>query len=63
MTFKGHSRSSEMSRFDTVHTTLLPHDSLSLSLLWLQPWSLLTTMLLWHSFLIIIIILPITVIL
>ena len=38
-------------------TTLLLRDSLSLSrsfLLWLQPWSLLTIMLLWHSFLIII---------
>jgi len=40
-------------------TTLLLRDSLSLSrsfLLWLQPWSLSTIMLLWHSFLIIIII-------
>ena len=40
-------------------TTLLLLDSLSLShhyLLWLQPWSLSTIMLLWHSFLIIIII-------
>jgi len=40
-------------------TTLLLHDSLSLSrsfLLWLQPWSLSTIILLWHSFLIIIII-------
>ena len=40
-------------------TTLLLHDSLSLSrsfLLWSQPWSLSTIMLLWHSFLIIIII-------
>ena len=40
--------------------TLLLRDSLSLSLysflLWLQPWSLSTIMLLWHSFLIIIII-------
>ena len=39
-------------------TTLLLRDSLSLSrsfLLWLQPWSLSTIMLLWHSFLIIII--------
>ena len=38
-------------------TTLLLRDSLSLSrsfLLWLQPWSLSTIMLLWHSFLIII---------
>jgi len=36
-------------------TTLLLRDSLSLSrsfLLWLQPWSLSTIMLLWHSFLI-----------
>jgi len=35
----------------------IPYHSLSLShrfLLWLQPWSLSTTMLLWHSFLIII---------
>ena len=40
-------------------TTLLLCDSLSLSrsfLLWLQPWSLSTIMLIWHSFLIIIII-------
>ena len=40
-------------------TTLLLRDSLSLScsfLLWLQPWSLSTIMLLWHSFLLIIII-------
>ena len=40
-------------------TTLLLCDSLSLSrsfLLWPQPWSLSTIMLLWHSFLIIIII-------
>jgi len=40
-------------------TTLLLRDLLSLSssfLLWLQPWSLSTIMLLWHSFLIIIII-------
>jgi len=38
-------------------TTLLLHDSLSRScLLWPQPWSLSTIMLLWHSFLIIIII-------
>ena len=40
-------------------TNLLLRDSLSLSrsfLLWLQPWSLSTIMLLWHSFLIIIII-------
>jgi len=40
-------------------TTLLLHDSLSLShsfLLWQQPWSLLTIILLWHSILIIIII-------
>ena len=40
-------------------TTLLLRDSLSLSrsvLLWPQPWSLLTIMLLWHSFLIITII-------
>ena len=39
--------------------TLLLHDLLSLSrsiLLWPQPWSLSTIMLLWHSFLIIIII-------
>ena len=44
-------------------TTLLLRDSLSLSrsfLLWLQPWSLSTIMLLWHSFLIIIIIIIIT---
>ena len=40
-------------------TTLLLRDSLSLSrnfMLWPQPWSLSTIMLLWHSFLIIIII-------
>ena len=45
--------------FTDCQTTLLLRDSLSLSrrfLLWLQPWSLSTIMLLWHSFLIIIII-------
>jgi len=43
----------------TCQTTLLLRNSLSLSrsfLLWLQAWSLSTIMLLWHSFLIIIII-------
>ena len=43
----------------TCQTTLLLHDSLWPShsfLLWPQPWSLSTIMLLWHSFLIIIII-------
>jgi len=45
--------------YRAFQTTLLLRDSLSLSrsfLLWLQPWSLSTTMLLWHSFLKIIII-------
>jgi len=44
---------------NACQTTLLLRDSLSLSrsfLLWLQPWSLSTIMLLWHTFLIIIII-------
>jgi len=43
--------------YRACQTTLLLRDSLSLSrsfLLWLQPWSLSTIMLLWHSFWIII---------